>query len=749
MNTQKRYNEEFLVVLEKISNIMLKQGETFRARAYQKAQESIMLFPNDINNLSQLTNYPNIGSSIIEKLNEYVQTGTIDILEKDKNNPINIFCEIYGVGPKKAQELVDSGIQSIDELRIRKNEFLNDIQKIGLKYYEQIMQRIPRTEIQDFENLFTHVFETVNKDGNAFFEIVGSYRRGAETSGDIDVIISDKLGSGTIYKKFIDKLVQSKIIVEVLSRGPCKTLVIAKLPDSQMGNRIARRIDFLYTPPDEYAFALLYFTGSKIFNTVMRQHALIKGFTFNEHDMYTIQNKKKGEKVNRSFNTEKDIFDFLGLEYKTPLERRDGRDIIVKNINTNTNFLEEKEEEIIITKKNKTLKKKEKLVSNLEPKQEQETTPVFPELQGESTTGKTKVWSVRVFEREGHGVIETSHGYIDGKKQVNEKVISEGKNIGKKNETTAFQQAVSEARSAWIKKKESGYKEDSQTTTICVVGSSLGKGITENVPLPMLAHDYNKRGSAIKYPCYVQRKYDGTRCVAIPNQGLYSRNRKEYPHLKHIVAEINQLPSHFILDGELYSETLTFQEIVGLVKRETLKQGDEEKQNQIKFHVYDIITNKPYEERYSILQLLFHQFNFKHLVYVKTEICKSVEHMKCLHNQYVAEGYEGIMLRNKLGLYKNSRSSDLQKYKEFLDDDYEVVDYEEGEGQEEGCVLWVCKTPEGKIFSCRPRGSREDRIELFKNGKKYVGKKLTVRFQELTDDKVPRFPVGIAFRDYE
>ena len=79
----------------------------------------------------------------------------------------------------------------------------------------------------------------------------------------------------------------------------------------------------------------------------------------------------------------------------------------------------------------------------------------------------------------------------------------------------------------------------------------------------------------------------------------------------------------------------------------------------------------------------------------------------------------------------------------------EVVDYKEGEGLEEGCVLWVCKTPEGKLFSCRPRGTREDRVELFKNGDKYVGKKLTVRFQELTNDKVPRFPVGITFRDYE
>jgi len=77
------------------------------------------------------------------------------------------------------------------------------------------------------------------------------------------------------------------------------------------------------------------------------------------------------------------------------------------------------------------------------------------------------------------------------------------------------------------------------------------------------------------------------------------------------------------------------------------------------------------------------------------------------------------------------------------------VDFKEGEGQEAGCVLWVCQTKDGKPFNCRPRGTREDRMQLFQEGKNYVGKHLTVRFQELTTDGIPRFPVGIAFRDYE
>jgi len=368
----------------------------------------------------------------------------------------------------------------------------------------------------------------------------------------------------------------------------------------------------------------------------------------------------------------------------------------------------------------------------------------LPALQGDTLTGKTKLWSIEVRHQDGYGIIVTTHGYKDGKMQVNEKVITEGKNIGKKNETTPFDQAVAEARTAWTKKRESSYaaidESDEEVTR--------GKGIDDSVPLPMLAHDYNKRGKSIQFPCFVQKKFDGTRCVGVPQNGLFSRNRKSYPHLDHIVAELNRLPPTMILDGELYSDTLTFQEIVGLVKRETLKAGDEEKQQQIQFHVYDLINEMPYVQRYANLQLLFRRYKFKHLVLVKTEHCESEEKMKEMHAQYVTDGYEGIMLRNKDGMYANNRSVHLQKYKEFFDMECEIVGFKDGEGAEAGCVIWICEL-DGKTFSCRPRGTREEREELFEKGADFIGNKLTVRYQEKTDDGLLRFPVGIAIRDYE
>lgn len=397
----------------------------------------------------------------------------------------------------------------------------------------------------------------------------------------------------------------------------------------------------------------------------------------------------------------------------------------------------------------------------------------FPPLCGEASTGKTKVWFIRVFGRDGHGIIQTVHGYQNGKMQTNEKRITVGKNVGKRNETTPFEQAELEARATWQKKVDSGYYPsgyaesfydalEDEPSAMSAAGSAAGsaasampmassasKAVDVEVPSPMLAHDYNKRGKDIVYPCYIQRKFDGTRCIGIPQKGLFSRNRKSYPHLDHIVEELRLFPPGFVLDGELYSTTLSFQEIVGMVKRVTLKEGDAEKQRQIKYFVYDIVSDSPYSVRFLQLQTLFQQHHFQHLVLVDTEMCASEEAMKESHARYVAEGYEGIMLRNAAGVYRGVRSKELQKYKEFQDDEYEVIDFRQGEGQEEGCVLWVCRTPSGTPFSVRPRGTREDRATLYQKGADYVGQRLTVRFQELTDDGVPRFPVGIAFRDYE
>jgi NAD-dependent DNA ligase/predicted flap endonuclease-1-like 5' DNA nuclease len=364
-----RLNEKFIELMEKLADIMLKQGEPFRARAYQKAQETIMAYPSDILSPNDLKGQPGIGPTIMEKLNEYVETGTLKVLEREKNNPVNILADVYGIGPKKAKELVDNGITSIAQLRENQG-LINDIQKVGLGYYEDILKRIPRSEIEDYKVFFE---KAMPNNSEAKMEIVGSYRRGAQTSGDIDVIITSN--SPQVFTDFVNNLLKEKIILHILSRGPTKCLVITKIPSSDS----ARRVDFLYTTPEEFPFAILYFTGSKIFNTVMRHVALEKGYTMNEHGIYKMEAKKKGDKADRVFKDEKDIFDFLGLEYKSPIERTDGRAIVVKKSNLIIEDSDSESEEFILTPK-KALKPLVKKTMILEDEEEKDLSEIYKSI---------------------------------------------------------------------------------------------------------------------------------------------------------------------------------------------------------------------------------------------------------------------------------------------------------------------------------------------------------------------------------
>jgi len=306
---------------------MSKQGEPFKAKAYNSAKEAIDKFPGQsIVSILQLKDVPNIGKSCLQVIDEFLKTGKVQILEDNKNNPIQIFTDIYGVGPKKAKELVEQHkITSLLELREKQTEVLNNVQQVGLKYYEDILQRIPREEIDHYSKLFEQAAST---QPGLTFEIVGSYRRGAQDSGDIDVIITAPKEAN--YIAFIELLIKTRIIIEVLSRGKSKCLVISRLPSIKPGtnitsNYIARRVDFLFCSKEEYPFSLLYFTGSKLFNTNMRAHAQTLGYSMNEHG-FTLTSMKNITPLISStiFHSEQDIFTFLNLEFVSPIERNLG-----------------------------------------------------------------------------------------------------------------------------------------------------------------------------------------------------------------------------------------------------------------------------------------------------------------------------------------------------------------------------------------------------------------------------------------
>ena len=326
--------QELIHITQEMEQILIKLGQAFRANAYKKAATSLEKMETEITTPSDLDGIPNIGTGIKEKLTEFMQTGKIQYLEEIKNTPKIIFTNIYGIGPKKADELEKSGLTSINELvnaSYNNSKLLNEKQKIGLKYYKQINERIPRSEITKFEDILT---TQVTTDTKLQFEIVGSYRRGAKDSGDIDVIFTTTDPSQSakqqedLFKNIIGKLTGNGNIRHILAQGKTKCLVIGHIPPSVLH----RRIDFLYTPPEQYAFAILYFTGSKHFNTAMRGLALKKGLSLNEH-AFTIA--KTGNPVssldpNATFKTELDIFNYLDMEYKEPQARIDDKSVVIK-----------------------------------------------------------------------------------------------------------------------------------------------------------------------------------------------------------------------------------------------------------------------------------------------------------------------------------------------------------------------------------------------------------------------------------
>ena len=306
-------NAQFISTLQKVQQIKSKKGDFMGSKAAQKAVDALILYNKKIESLDELRKIKNIGASTVAKYKELQETGTLKLIETFKNDPINIFTNVYGIGPKKAAYLVEHDkITTIEELCEYQDELLNDVQKKGLKYYEDILKRIPRLEIEHFRNKMNKI-----KLATDFhFEIVGSYRRGADNSGDIDVIITSKNDDPKVFDLFIGALIQNKIIIELLSKGKKKSLTVGKLRGHP-----ARRLDFMFSTKEEYPFAVLYFTGSKIFNTLMRARALKMGYTMNEHGLRTFKKGVKGNKISHKFKEEKDIFDFLNIKWVEPCDR--------------------------------------------------------------------------------------------------------------------------------------------------------------------------------------------------------------------------------------------------------------------------------------------------------------------------------------------------------------------------------------------------------------------------------------------
>jgi hypothetical protein len=437
----------------------------------------------------------------------------------------------------------------------------------------------------------------------------------------------------------------------------------------------------------------------------------------------------------------------------------------------------------------------------------------FPKLYAQDKNGKIKVWTAAVLRSsEGAVASRITHGYINGKQQVAYRTCEAGKNIGRSNETSSLEQSISETRRKWLDKKEKeAYTENKPADCGEGYGDLSGNdfgggddGEGEDASftrpfLPMLAQTFDPQSTAevgskkkkvIKFPCFVQPKLDGLRCVSYVTRSgndlvvcLQSRTGAFFTGLPHIAAALRPYLSqhpNIVIDGELYTDQMPFEELAGLIKKKKITAADVERLKKVKYHVYDIYDHQrydmPFVERIGLLASAVRRCgciaNDTHsegvagrilrsdteaaavaataasvVVLVRTEKIAVLSEFRRLFAEFVESGYEGIMLRNAAGVYRaNYRSNDLQKYKEFMEDEYRIIDFTQGEGRDAGAVIWVCETADGKEFTVRPRGTMEQRRDWFSNGGSYIGKNLTVVYQELTEEGKPRFPVGKAVR---
>lgn len=367
-------------------------------------------------------------------------------------------------------------------------------------------------------------------------------------------------------------------------------------------------------------------------------------------------------------------------------------------------------------------------------------TKTFETLYQLATDGKKlKQWTISVQGNE----VTTEYGYVGGKIQTTVDVVKAGKNIGRANGTTPETQALAQAQQQFDAKLKKGYVRDQ-------AAASAQRNTLDGIE-PMLAFPIESKSAYVSFPALAQPKLDGIRCLAIAKGGevkLFTRTQKPISTVPHIVKELAETfgsADFIVLDGELYNHRYKkdFNKIVSLIRRDEIHPDHE----LVQYHIYDVVGTGSWGERTAgVAEVIA---NAKFLKAVETKEVKSMAELEAYQQECILQGYEGCMYRNSGGIYEHKRSTNLLKVKSFKDAEFKVIGYEEGHGKLMGKVgCWVCETGKGQQFKAKPSGSQED-LPLVgtKEAQEKIGKLLTVKYQQLTPDGVPRFPVAMRFRE--
>eukprot|EP01129_Flabellula_baltica_P008144 TRINITY_DN3207_c0_g1_i1.p1 TRINITY_DN3207_c0_g1~~TRINITY_DN3207_c0_g1_i1.p1 ORF type:complete len:367 (-),score=76.07 TRINITY_DN3207_c0_g1_i1:9-1109(-) len=316
--------------LEQLAKIEKSKGDMIRHNAYMMAAAQLKSYPKKINSGEEAKGLKGIGVKIAKKIQEIIDTGQLQRLDRDMNDEglvaLGIISGISGIGPKKAQELVyDMNIKTVEALKeaVKNGTVsLTHHALLGLKYYEDMQLRIPRDEISEIVKV---VKEEVKKlDDKIVVKCCGSYRRGAATCGDIDLLLTHpkftleekkKKNHFHILSKIRERLYKCGLLKHDMSSGDMKYMGLCKIGDNPY-----RHIDLILYPVESYFCGLCHFTGSGEHNRKLRAVALSKGMKLNEYGLYPLDhNDEPGDPF--PIYSEKDLFGILGLPYRKPSQR--------------------------------------------------------------------------------------------------------------------------------------------------------------------------------------------------------------------------------------------------------------------------------------------------------------------------------------------------------------------------------------------------------------------------------------------
>lgn len=270
---------------------------------------------------------------------------------------------------------------------------------------------------------------------------------------------------------------------------------------------------------------------------------------------------------------------------------------------------------------------------------------------------------------------------------------------------------------------------------------------------PMLAHVYKPEEFSDEYRFAIQPKYDGFRCIIAKIDGqiqLYSRSMNLLT-VDHVLEDAKKLEndgwdfSEHWLDGELYSHGESFQTIQSMIKNES-----NPKHKEIKFVCYDCIPLVDLGMGFALRSHILRSYIVGLYTYIYAApvfLGRLKNEAESMLQEITSEGFEGIILRNPNGHYKQGRSKDLLKYKLFLEEEFLVIDVNEGKGKNVGTAIFTCKTEDDKTFKVTAPGDYAEKSRIWANMTDYLAKMVTVKYQEKTDAGIPRFPIAIGFKE--